>query len=303
MYSSLPILACLLALSIPLLAIIVFVVKTGALSKFCKSHPAVIVLVVVCAVISQPSAKSKGWIPSPRFLQLLSTDSDGNVKDLSGTVASGVSAASLTQLNAESAQITEAALTTITNAEARCIALTNQILTANYDAAYIALDLPRGTPAETNHNIMVSFEKVSQTSTNLTAWVWFSEMPDTNVEVAVEYTLDGIDWPKLDPITNFFPTTEIIGSVACVKYVYSIPAGISGTPLRPEYEVSFGGYQADQYLSVASDGVVVSTNGVDCLPYTGWDNYSSGTNSLAIRYVGGIAVEAIYDGITMKGVN
>lgn len=303
MYNDITLLTCLLALSIPVLAIVVFIVKTGAFTCFCKSHPAVIVMVLVSAWFSQPSARSKGWVPSPRFLQLLSTDSDGNVKDLSGTVASGISAASLTQLNNESAQITEAALTVTTNAEARCIALTNQILHADYDIAYIALDLPRGTPAETNHNIMVSFEKVTQTPTNLTAWVWFSEMPATNVDVTIEYSLNGTDWPQLDSATNFFPATEMVGAVPCVKYVYEIPTEISGTPLKPQYDISFGGYQADQYLSVASDGVVVSTNGVECLPFTGWDDYSSGTNSLAVRYVGGIAVEAIYDGISLKGVN
>lgn len=302
MYDDIPILSCFLALALPALAIAVFIIKSGALRKALRSHPAVIVLVVLAAWFSQPSARSKGWI-SPRFRQLLTTTVDGQVKDLSGTVASGISASALDQLNAESAEITEAALTVTTNAEARCVALTNQLLNAEYDVAYISLDLPRGTPAETNHNIMITFEQVAQTSSNLTAWVWFSEMPATNVDVYVECSINGVSWPLLAPVTNSYPDTELIGAVDCIKYIYEIPSAISGTPLKPNYEISFGGYQADQYLSVSEDGVVVSTNGVDCLPFTGWDDFTSGTNSLLVRSIGGIAVEAIYNGVSIKGVN
>ena len=303
MYNDPHILSCLLALAIPAVAIAVFIVKSGAARKLVKSHPALLVLVLVAAWYSSPSASSKGWVPSPRFLQLLTTTNGGQIKDLSGTVASGITAASLAQLNAESAQITEAALTTTTNAYAQCVALTNQLLQADYDIAYLSLDLPRGTPAETNHNIMITFEQTVQTPTNFTAWVWFSQMPATNVDLYVEYSIDGISWPLLAPVTNSYPATEPIGSVECIKYIYTIPATISGVPLKPQYDIAFGGYKDGQYLSVASEGVVVTTNGVACLPYTGWDDYSSGTNSLLIHYTGGIADEAILNGVSSKESN
>ncbi|NLC82077.1 MAG: hypothetical protein GX748_12935 [Lentisphaerae bacterium] len=204
---------------------------------------------------------------------------------------------------AASSNLVHAADVVIEQARLDCIALTNQLLTADYDIAYLGLDLPRGTPAETNHNILVAFQRVEQSGSQLDALVWFSEMPTTNVNVFAEYSLAEGVWTSLQSTTNFWPDTETVDGVECVRYRYEIPAGVVGTPLKPQYEVAFGGYRADQYLSVPETGVVVSTNGVDCLPYTGWDDYSEGTNSVLVRYVGGIAVEAIINGTSIKGVD
>ena len=46
---------------------------------------------------------------------------------------------------------------------------------------------------------------------------------------------------------------------------------------------------------------MVESGGVEHLPYTGWDDYSAGEDSLLVRYVGGIAVEAVYQGEPIKG--
>ena len=108
-------------------------------------------------------------------------------------------------------------------------------------------------------------------------------------------------WATLAATTNFWPATETVDGVECVRYRYEIPAGVVGTPLKPQYEVAFGGYLADQYLSVPETGVVVDVGGLEHLPYTGWDDYSEGTNSVLVRYVGGIAVEAVVNGESIKG--
>lgn len=240
-------------------------------------------------------------IPPQDIIEILTLRRDGSLGDVSGRVVPGVQARAVSDYIAASSNLISAADGVIAQAALDCIALTNTLLTADYDIAYLSLDLPRGTPSELNHNIMMSFQRVEQSGTTLDALVWFSEMPLTNVSVRVEYSLAQDQWGELSAITNSYPDTEIVDGVECIRYRYALPAGIAGTPLKPQYEISFGGYQPGQYLSVPEEGVVVSVGDVDHIPYTGWDDYSSGTNSLLVRYVGGIAVEAIVDGITIKG--
>lgn len=297
--------AILIALAVPLLALVVALVKTAALwvprvRRWPKWQQALAVVGVGVAVMF--GGDKPGPVTPPHdILEILTLRADGSLRDLSGKIAPGIQAKAVSDYIGASAQIVDAADAILEQARLDCIALTNQILTADYSAAYIALDLPRGTPAETNHNIMISFERVEQTPTNLTAYVWFSEAPATNVVLNVEYSLAENVWSTLPSVTNSFPTTYSVSGVDCYRYCYSIPAWISGTPLRPQYEVEFGGFATGQYLSVPEEGVVVSTNGVDCLPYTGWDDYSEGEDTLLVRYVGGIAVEAVYQGEPIKG--
>lgn len=259
--------------------------------------------VALFAVAALVGGEKPGPVVPPEIIEILTRRADGSLTDLSGQIASGVQAQAVQDYITASALLVEAADGVVSNAAVQCVALTNQLLQADYDIAYVSLDLPRGTPAETNHNILVSFQKVAQTLTNLDALVWFSEMPTTNVNINVEYSIAEGVWGTLPPVTNYWPATETVDGVECVRYRYEIPAGISGTPLKPNYEIAFGGYESGQYLSVPETGVVVSTNGVDCVPYTGWDNYSSGTNSLLVRYVGGIAIEAVLNGQSITGVN
>lgn len=297
--------AILLALALPALLLVVAAVKSSSVwIPRLRSWPTwqrALAVVGVGAAILYGGDKPGPVTPPQDILEILTLRADGSLRDLSGKIAPGIQAKAVSDYIGASAHIVSDADAIIEQARLDCIALTNQILTADYSAAYIALDLPRGTPVETNHNIMISFERVEQTSTNLTAYVWFSEAPATNVNVNVEYSLAEGVWSTLPPVTNSFPATYSVSGVDCYRYCYAIPDGIAGTPLRPQYEIEFGGYAANQYLSVPEEGVVVSKDGVDCLPYTGWDDYSAGEDTLTVRYVGGIAVEAVYQGEPIKG--
>jgi len=298
--------ALVMGLLLPLTILLIALVKSSpAWRRHLAGRPwwqkAGIVAMFAAAVLI--GGEKGGPAVPPEVLEILTRRADGSLTDLSGKVPSGIQAKAISDYVGASAGLVNAASNVIAEAQAECIVLTNQLLQADYDIAYVSLDLPRGTPADLNHNILVTFQKVEQTLTNLDALVWFSEMPTTNVNVYVEYSVaDGV-WGTLAPVTNYWPATETVDGVDCVRYRYEIPSGISGTPLKPEYEVAFGGYRAEQYLNVPETGVVVSTNGVDCLPFTGWDDYSAGTNSVLVRYVGGIAVEAVVNGNSIKGVN
>jgi hypothetical protein len=297
-------LAIILGFALPLTILVIAVLKSHSVwcgrlrgMKAWKKAAAVLGLLVAVIIGGE---KPQPEIPQG-VVEILTRRADGSLTDLSGSLVSGVHAQAVADHIAASATVVHAADSVVSNAAVQCVALTNQILQADYEAAYIALDLPRGTPDEPNHNIMLSFERIEQTITNLTAYVWFSEMPSTNVAVNVEYSITSNVWSSLPPVSDSFPTTYTINGNECLKYTYSIPSGIAGTPLRPQYEIEFGGFASSQYLNVPETGVVVSTNGVDCLPFTGWDDYSSGTNSLLVRYIGGIAVEAVFNGLTIEG--
>lgn len=297
----------LVGLAVPLMVLAIIVVKShGVWSRALKRMPAwqrpLAVLGFGVAVLW--GGEKPGPVTPPQdIVEILTMRFDGSLRDLSGTVASGVQARSVLAYIAASSNLVHAADVVIEQSRLDCIALTNQLMTADYDIAYLGLDLPRGTTTSTNHNILVSFQRVEQSGSQLDALVWFSELPTTNVSVYAEYSISEGAWATLAATTNFWPATETVDGVECVRYRYEIPSGVVGTPLKPQYEVAFGGYRADQYLSVPETGVVVSTNGVDCLPYTGWDDYSEGTNSVLVRYVGGIAVEAVVNGLSIKGVN
>lgn len=300
-------LTIIIGLLLPLTVLVIAVVKSadvwrGRLATLPRWKKAAAVFGFSLVVLFGSDKPVGPEIPKA-VIELLTMMRDGSLNDLSGKVASGVQSRAIAEYITTSGDLVSAADDIVAQARLDCIALTNQILQADYDVAYIALDLPRGTPAETNHNILITFQKVEQTTTNLDALVWFSEMPTTNVNVFCEYSIFDGQWSTLSPVTNYWPDTEIVDGVECVRYRYDIPTGIAGTPLKPQYEVSFGGYQLGQYLSVPESGVVVTTNGVDCLPFTGWDDFSEGTNTALVRYVGGIAVEAIINGLSIKGVN
>ncbi|NLV87731.1 MAG: hypothetical protein GX025_11035 [Clostridiales bacterium] len=257
----------------------------------------VAVLMVIAAVVSYGGSKP---LPQP-ILEILVLMRDGTLKDISGRVASGQQARAIRDFLDQSGAALNVADGVIEQARQDCIALTNQLATADYSVAYISLDLPRGVPTEPNHNIMVSFERVEQSGDQLTAYVWFSEVPATNVNVHVEYSIADGQWRLLAPVSNSFPDTQPVNGIDCYVYEYAIPQSIVGVPLKPQYEIEFGGFAEGQWLSVPESGVVVEVDDISYMPYTGWDEFADGDDLLRVRSVGGIAVEAVYNGIIYKG--
>jgi hypothetical protein len=200
-----------------------------------------------------------------------------------------------------SAGIIVAASQTVANAQAQFDAaawtLTNRTLTV----AYLASDLPRAWAGiHTNGNIAATIQRTRQDgATNLLAWVWFSEESTVEPKVSLAYSVEDGVWAYMPSVTNSYPDTVDVDGVPCIEYRYEIPAAYRGTVFRPDYELAFGGAAASDYLTIPSGGVVVSTNGVDCLPYTGTDTYGE---YLSVTYKGGIAVSAVWHGTNYTGV-
>jgi len=295
-----------LALLVPLFLLMLAASRCGLWHRIQSLPPAGRVLAVVGLLALIGFGGEKEPPPPPvarRWMQLVTVLNDGTLKDSSGTLVSGVQAKALEQFAAETYQMAQATAQVVEDARLACVALTNQLAQADYSVAYLSLDMPRGTPAEPNHNIMVSFEKIQQTTTNLTAWVWFSEMPATNVSVRIDYSLLPGVWAPLPAATNFYPATESVNGVDCVRYVYAIPNAMAGTPLRMQYEIEFGGHTQEEYLSVPETGVTVEVGEETFLPHTGWVTIGEGADAIQVHVIGGIAVEAIQNGISYKGYN
>jgi hypothetical protein len=244
---------------------------------------------------------------SARISQLVVALSGGGLDDPSGVIGTATQLAAIQMFNDETSAIVAAASNVIYNALGEYAAMTNQLASTNLFVAYIGYDLPRAAPpVTTNHNITATIMRTAQNAaTNtLSAWVYFSEAPTTNVNVFLQASVSSGVWSELVPITNSYPDTTTIDSLPCIRFDYTIPAGMRGVPLKPETDLQFGGFDSDQYLSVPVSGVVVTTNGVATTPYTGWDYVHPepwGTN-LAVRYVGGVAIEARVRGTNYTGV-
>jgi hypothetical protein len=242
-----------------------------------------------------------------RVAQLVMALRGGGIVDPSGVLGTATQIAAIEMFNEETAAILAAASNIVTAALADYAVLTNRLATNNYSVAYIGYDFLRADPPNTtNHNIVATIQRTSQSGTTnrLSAWVYFSEVPATNVNIYLQASVAEGAWTTLVPVTNTWPAFEDVGGLPCYRYCYEIPAGMRGVPFKPLIDIQFGGYEPGQYLNISADGVVVETNGVSLTPYTGWD-YSHpepwGTN-LAIRYVGGIAVEAVVRGTNYTGI-
>lgn len=254
-------------------------------------------LLALAAVVMYGGSKTT---PKP-LLEILTVLRDGTLVDLSGKVASGQQARAIKAFIEQIDDELSVADGVIEQARQDCMELIQQLETADYSVAYISLDLPRGVPAEPNHNIMVTFERVEQSGDLLTAHVWFSETPASAVNVHVEYSIVDGQWGLLAPLSNSYPDTEQVNGIDCYVYEYEIPQSIVGVPLKPQYEIEFGGFAEGQWLSVPESGVVVEVDDVPHVPYTGWDDFEIGDDLLRVRSVGGIAVEAVYNGVVYKG--
>lgn len=240
-----------------------------------------------------------------RISQLVMALAGGGLVDESGTIASHTALKTVQEFNAETSSIVSNADAIVAAALAEYTVITQQLAEADYSVVYVAYDFPRADPPETtNHNITATIEKVSQSGSTLSAFAYFSEQSETNVTLRIRASVAQDVWVTLDPKTNYWPATTDVGGLACYRYDYAIPTAMAGVPLRPMYDIAFGGYEPGQYLIVPSDGVIVSTNSVDCTPFTGWDyeHPEPWGTALAVRYVGGIAVEATLNGTNYAGV-
>lgn len=298
----------ILELLLPLTILAILVVKSnrvwrGRLSSMPTWKKSISVFGFMVAVLIGGDKPGPVVLP-PEIVEIISwRSSDGGLNDVSGQVASGIQIAALNHFVDEQHSIVEASSNIVEQARLDCIALTNKLLTTDYKIVYVSCDVPRGTPDTPNHNIMVNWERVDQTPTNVTCYAWFSMMPETNVNIYAQYSIRPGEHINLVPVTNSWPTTVDVGGVDCVQYVYEIPSEISGTTLRPEYEVKFGGYAPGEYLSVPESGVVVTTNNVDVLPFTGYKTMMVDTNQVTLRVVGGAVIELTINGETFKGIN
>lgn len=297
--------SAILCLLVPLTALAIWAIRRGARDLWAQLRALPrwqqIGAVLALALLVGYGGDKPQPVPR-RYYEILTALSGGGITDASGSVATGTAAAALDQFADEAWRITDALADVVAAASNRLAGIAADLGTNDYATAYIALDLPRGTPLAQNHNVMAGFERFAQTVSNLTAWVWFSELPATNVNVVAQYSLTEGRWDTLSPITNHWPATEFVNGAECVRYEYALPPGIHGTPLRPQYEIEFGGWDPEEYLSVPADGVVVSVGATDYQPYTGWDYYNAGLpDELQIRYQGGIAIEARQYGQTLRG--
>jgi len=257
---------------------------------------AMVVLILAAAAIGGDKSPALRAIAS-----LVTALRGGAILDPSGRIGAAASVAASQIVVDMSADIVGAASQTVADAQTQFDAaawtLTNRTLTV----AYLAADLPRALPGvHTNSNIAATIQRTRQDgATNLLAWVWFSEEPTVEPKVSLAYSVEAGVWAYMPAITNSYPATVDVDGVPCIEYRYEIPILYRGTVFRPDYELVFGGAAASDYLTIPSGGVVVSTNGVDCTPYTGTDTYGE---YLTVTYKGGIAVSAVWHGTNYTGV-
>ncbi|MEI6210931.1 MAG: hypothetical protein WCR06_04830 [bacterium] len=261
----------------------------------------VFALAVVCM---SGGTKGPGGYASNRIAQYITALRSGLVVDDSGVVARFTESEAIRYFNDENGAIVAAARDSVSNSVATITAFGVALTSAPYTVAYVSADLSRASPGVlTNHNVAATIERVDMTGGVLRVWVWYSETPFEPPNISFDASVADGTWVTLVAVTNSWPTTTSINGADCVRYDFSVPAGMVGVPLRPNYELAWGGYGTNDYLIVPIGGLLVSTNGVECAPYTGWDRSWPepwGTN-LAVRYVGGVAVQATYNGSNYVG--
>ena len=126
----------------------------------------------------------------------------------------------------------------------------------------------------------------------LDALVNFSMVPATNVVVNLEFaTAPGVAAP-LAAVSNSYPVTESVAGMPCYRYRYQYPA--TAAQLLPQSDIQLGGFLPDQFLEVST--IIISDGNDYYLPFTGWDDESTETEEIFIRYSEGIAVEIVING-------
>lgn len=293
-----------------LLLLLLFGVGVAALAwrvltRFWRTHcPRITPLGKAATIALLLAAAAIGGDKSPalrHIATLVTALRGGALLDPSGRIGAAATVAASQAVTDLSAGIVGAASQTVAEAQSQfddaAWTLTNRTLTV----AYLAADLPRAWAGiHTNGNIAATIQRTRQDgATNLLAWVWFSEEPAVQPQVSLSYSVEDGVWSYMPGLTNSYPYTVDVDGVPCIEYRYEIPAPYRGTVFRPDYELAFGGASAGDYLTVPAGGVVVATNGVECLPYTGTDVYSA---NLSVTYKGGIAVSAVWHGTNYTGV-
>ena len=243
-----------------------------------------------------------GWTKGPvsvgnTVAQFVTALSSGGMIDDSGLVASSAESETLAAFAELAGSISAAASQTVVNAQGDIDDLAFLITNTVREVVYIASDLPRADPVQwTNHNIAATIEQVRQSEdgSTLSLWCWYSEEPVIAPGVGADIDV-GAGWVTLTAITNYYPDTELINAVPCVKYDFAVPSDSRLVVFRPTYEIAFG--QDSTPLLVPSGGVTVETNSIIRLPYTGVDAYISGR--VEVVYHGGIATTLRIDGSTV----
>lgn len=228
-----------------------------------------------------------------RFAQALA---DGSIANDGGAIAGAAQAKVIADFAALSQGIVAAATNTVDAASNEFDRVAGLVTNSERRVIYVSSYLPRsgtGPGGETNHNIAATIERLrpSAGGTNLTAWVWFSKEPFVSPGMRADIDV-GAGSVLLANVTNSFPETEAINGVPCVRYEFAVPQAARGTPFIPAYEVGWGSVSAP--LIIPAGGVLVSTNGVQVMPFTGIDTHFTGR--VTVRYVGGIAVSVTIDG-------
>ena len=292
-------------LLILLLAVGVAALAWRVLTRVWREHcPRITPLGKAASVALLLAAAAVGGDKSPamRYVATLVTALRGGaLLDPSGRIGAAATLAASQEIASLSGGIIGAASQIVADAQSQFDATAYYLTNRTLNVAYIAADLPRAwADVHTNGNIAATIQRVRQDgNTNLLAWVWFSEEPAVQPQVSLSYSVEDGVWSYMPGLTNSYPYTVDVDGVPCIEYRYEIPAPYRGTVFRPDYELVFGGAAAGDYLTVPAGGVVVATNGVECLPYTGTDTYSA---NLSITYKGGIAVSAVWHGTNYTGV-
>jgi hypothetical protein len=255
-----------------------------------------VALILVCAAAGADKTPALRAIAS-----LITALQSGELLDPSGRIASAAQAAVVQQVASLADTIATDASNAVVDAQSQFDAAAFTLTNRTLRVAYIAADMPRAIPGiHTNHNIAATIQKTAQDgTTNLLAWIWFSEEPAVLPQVAFSYSVAAGVWVDLPAVTNSYPDTTYVNGVPCIEYRFELPAPVRGTVFRPEYDMTFGGPNPTEYLIVPSGGILIQTNGVDRLPFTGTYVYSA---SLSVTYRGGVAVSATYHGTNYTGV-
>lgn len=257
----------------------------------------------VLLLIMALSAVAVGGDKSPAMKALASLITalrNGLLLDPSGRVGSAAYAKASQTVADMAGDIIGAASQTVAQAQAQFDSIAGVLTNRGTTVAYIAADLPRAwAGAYTNHNLSASIQRTRQVgNTNLVAYVWFSEKPTINPQVAMSYSAEDGVWADMEPVTNSYPATVDVDGVPCVEYVYAIPELYRGIVFRPEYELQFGGAGDEECLAVPAGGIVVQSGNDTLLPFTGTDVYSG---NFSVTYKGGVAVSACFHGTNYTG--
>lgn len=253
------------------------------------------VLLVALFALGTVTGADKGIAPTRAVGTLITALRKGGYIDPSGRVGSQSLIEVSRQMSEAAKEISSGSSNTIVEAQGIFDGLALNLTNNSYEAAYIAMDIPRAIAnVHTNHNIAATFERVEQLGERVFGYVWYSQEPAIEPVIGMEYDI-GAGYKTMHSVSNGYPETVMVNGVPCVVYEFDLPKEARGIPLRPEYELAMGGANG---LTVPIGGVAVDDGDELHLPFTGWDVYS---DILSVRYLGGIAVEANYMGTNYMG--